>query len=155
MSNADRSPISGQKSSLLKRIGLYALVLGGVFLLGFVPMWLSARGRAGERDVARQSLRVSQIQNRIASATIDARRGEYEAARQAASDFFTTLRAEVDREGTSAFTSPERNDLQSVLAERDEVITLLARSDTAAAERLTNLYLAYRQKTEAARARSA
>jgi len=33
--------------------------------------------------------------------------------------------------------------VQPILSERDDVITLLARSDGAATERLTDLYLAY------------
>lgn len=35
-----------------RRVGIYAAVLLGVFLLGLVPMWLTARGRAAERDIA-------------------------------------------------------------------------------------------------------
>jgi hypothetical protein len=54
-------------TSPLKRIGIYAAIALGIFLLGLVPMWLTARERANERDAAHRELRLSQIQNRLAS----------------------------------------------------------------------------------------
>lgn len=68
-----------------RRLGLYAAVLFVVFLLGFVPMWLQARARANERDAAHQALRLSQLETTLAAAAIQARRGDYDPAREAAS----------------------------------------------------------------------
>lgn len=151
MNDAKDSKTGGAgMNSSWKRIGIYAGILLGVFLLGLVPMWLTARGRAAERDGARARLRVSQMQNRLATAAIDARRGEYEQARTAASDFFTALRAEVDREQGGALIGQQHNNLPALLSERDEVITLLARGDPAAADRLTNLHVALRQTADLA-----
>src|SRR4051812_27258372 len=76
-----------------KRVGIYAGVLVVVFLLGFVPMWLKANDYASQRDTAQRELRLSRLGNSLSGATIDARRAEYEPARQTASDFFTGLRA--------------------------------------------------------------
>jgi len=136
---------SPRTDSNLKRFAIYGLVLLIVFLVGFVPMWTSARSRAHERDAARASLRISGLQNLIASAAIDARRGEYEPARQAASEFFTTLQAELDRIPDSVFNDSQKAGLRPVFDGRDETITLLARSDPAAADRLADLYVRYRQ----------
>jgi hypothetical protein len=36
------------------------------FILGFAPMWLTARTRAGERDAAQQSLRLAHIEYALA-----------------------------------------------------------------------------------------
>ncbi len=130
-------------SSALKRFGIYLAVLAGVFLLGFVPMWMMAAGRASERDEARRNLRLSRIQNHLASATINARRGEYEPSRVAAREFYTNIRAELDRENDGALTAQQRASVQSLLTDRDDVITLLARSDPSAADRLTNLYVEF------------
>ncbi len=127
-----------------RRLGLYAAVLFVVFLLGFVPMWLQARARAGERDAAEQTLRLTGLENTLAAAAIQARRGEYEPAREAASAFYTNLTAELARM-PSAFTPAQRERMQALLSERDELITLLARADPAVAERLANTYVAYRQ----------
>jgi len=108
-------------------------------------MWLSARNYETERDAAVKTLRPSVLQNNLATATINARRGEFEQARQQTSDFFTDLRAEVDRE-ESAFSPQQREAVQQILAQRDETITQLARNDAAAAvDRLTDLYFAFMQ----------
>jgi hypothetical protein len=115
-----------------------------VFLLGLVPMWLKAREAALQRDAARRELRLSQTQGTLASAVIDARRGEYEAARQTASDFFTTLRSELDAGSESLLNPRQREAAAPLLNRRDDIITLLARSDPASAERLSDLYVSYR-----------
>jgi hypothetical protein len=128
----------------VKRFAIYAFILLLVFLLGFGPMWMSARSRARERDTAQASLRVSALQNAVANAAIDARRGEYEPARQAASEFFTTLQTEIDRGGESVFNESQQVSLRSLFDTRDETITLLARSDPASADRLVDLYVRYR-----------
>jgi len=113
-----------------------------VFLLGFVPARLSERESLRQRDAAQANLRLSQLQNRLATAAISARRGEYEPARLATSDFFTDLRAEFDRP-QSAFNGGQREALQPILDERDQLITLLARNDASAVERLADLYVNY------------
>jgi hypothetical protein len=45
----------------------------------------------------------------------------------------------------SVFTTPQRERMRSLLAERDQMITLLARSDPAVADRLTDAYVSFRQ----------
>lgn len=127
-----------------RRLGLYAAVLFVVFLLGFVPMWLQARSRANERDAAHQALRSSQLETTLAAAAIQARRGDYDPAREAASTFYTNLTAELARM-PSEFTPAQRERMQAMLSERDQLITLLARADPAVAERLADTYVSYRQ----------
>ena len=130
---------------LMQRIMIYAGVLLIVFLLGFVPMWLKARSATNSLAETEHQLVLAKTQNNIASAVVDARRGDYEPARQAASQFFTSLRAELDKAEDSNLTPAQRQGIQPLLAGRDEVITLLARSDPAVADRLTDLYVAYRK----------
>jgi hypothetical protein len=139
---------NGGVTSLLKRVGLWGALLLFTFLLGFVPVWLASRETARQRDAAQAHLRLSQLQNRLATAATNARRGNYEPARIAASDFFTDLRAETDHQ-KSGFNARQLEAVKSMLAERDEVVTLLARSDQAAAERLTDMYLGYVQAMNA------
>ena len=135
------------RNERVRRLVLSAAVLLVVFLLGLVPMWMTARGRARERDTAQAALRISALQNTLASAAIDARRGEYESARQAASDFFTNLSSEISRGRDSVFNETQQNTLRSVFSTRDDTMTLLARSDPASADRLVDLYNTYRQAT--------
>ena len=137
----------------VRRLILYAAVLLVVFLVGFVPMWLKSRTYARERDAAQASLQVSRLQNSLANAAIDSRRGDYEPARQAASDFFTNLGTELARGRDSAFSEDQRNALRSMFDTRDDTITLLARSDPASSDRLVDLYTKYRQATATTPAR--
>lgn len=107
-------------------------------------MWFVARARAAERDAAQRDLRLCRLENSLLSAAVDSRRGEYERARQAASSFFTSLREQVD--GASPdLTTVHRDSLRPLMNQRDELITLLARSDPAAADRLTELYMSFRK----------
>jgi hypothetical protein len=129
----------------VRRVGIYAGVLLLGLLLGFVPMWLQGRASAGRLADAERRLTLEGMQGGLASAARDARRGDYEPARQAVSQFFTSLRAEIDKGDSSGFTQAQRAGLQPLFAGRDEVITLLARSDPASAERLSDLYVAYRR----------
>ncbi len=141
----DLQPKRVNRTSSVQRILTYAAVFLIGVLLGVVPMWLKARGCANELEIAQRELNLARMQNNLASATIDARRGEYEPARQAASNFFTSLRAEADKSTGSVLTDSQKQNIQPLFAGRDEVITLLARSDPAAADRLADLYATYRK----------
>jgi len=129
----------------LRRAGIYAVLALTLFLIGFIPMWLTARSRATELNQTQGELRLARMQNGLASAAIDARRAEYESARQAASRFFAESRAEIERGEGSALTQTQRDQLNSLLAPRDEIITLLARGDPVSADRLAEMYVSYRK----------
>lgn len=141
----DVQPKPTQPTPLIRRIGIYAAVLLVVFSLGFIPMWLKARQSASSLAAAERQLSLARIQSLLASAVIDARRGDYEPARQAASQFFTSLREEADKGDASALTQAQQAGTQSLFTRRDEIITLLARGDPAAADRLADVYVAYRK----------
>lgn len=141
----DVQPQPAKSGPATRHFIIYGAGLLVVFLLGFVPMWLKARNCASSLVVAERQLILAGMQNNLASAVIDARRGDYEPARQAASQFFTSLRTEIDKGEASNFTQSQRQRLHPLFAGRDEIITLLARSDPASAERLSDLYVAYRQ----------
>lgn len=132
------------RNQWLRTAAIYAIVAVVAFGLGFIPMWLTARTRTDERDAARQALRLTELENTLGAAAILSRRGDYEPAREAASVFYTNLQAELDRPN-SGVTVATRDELQTLLTERDQIITLLARSDSAVAERLTTAYISYRQ----------
>src|ERR1044071_2465123 len=120
--NEEMSPSRGdsiRRNDRGRRLIIYAVLLLVVFLAGLVPMWLKSRTNARERDAAQASLRISNLQNMLGNAAIDARRAEYEPARQAASDFFTNLGAEIARGRDSVFNEGQRNDLRSVFDKRD------------------------------------
>lgn len=123
---------------------IYVALLVLAFLLGLVPMWLSYRECSSRlADAERQSSLV-RMENSLASAAIDARRGDYETARQAASDFFTDLRTVTSDGVDSALSEAEIARLQPLLTRRDEIITLLARGEATAADLLSDVYVSYR-----------
>jgi hypothetical protein len=127
----------------MRRAILYGDLLAAAFLLGFAPMWLKLRECSIGFPETKRQLALARIQNSLASAVIEVRRGEYEPARQAASDFFTALRAEVSARADSALSQAQREGVLPLFAQRDELITLLARADDAAADRLSDVYVAY------------
>jgi hypothetical protein len=142
----DEKPVKiVRQNPLLKKIALYAVGLIVGFLLGFIPMWLTARGRAQQLAGAQQELKLARMENTLAAAAIYGRRGDYEPARQSASDFFTALQTETGQENGSALTQAQRESIKPLFAQRDDIITLLARSDPASADRLSDLYVLYRQ----------
>jgi hypothetical protein len=141
----DVQPKPVKTTPFMQRVIVYAVLLLVVFLLGFVPMWLKSRDCSSSLSAAEHQLNLARIQNALASAVVDARRGDYEPARQAASSFFTSLRAETDRGDEPALSQAQRDGVQPLFTRRDEIITLLARSDPASADRLSDLYVSYRK----------
>ena len=141
----DLQPKPVTSSPVMQRILIYAGVLLIVFLLGLVPMWLKARAASNRLAESERHLTLARIQNDLASAAIDARRAEYEPARQAVSQFFTTLQAETAKGDSSTYTRAQAEQMHPLFAGRDELITLLARSDPASADRLADLFVAYRK----------
>jgi hypothetical protein len=141
----DAQPKPVKTNSLPRRVIIYVVLLLVAFVLGFVPMWLKFRECFSSLSEVEHQLNLARIENTLAAAVIDARRGDYEPARQAASGFFTSLRAETDRGNDSALSQAQKEGAQALFTQRDEIITLLARSDPAAADRLSDLYVSFRE----------
>ena len=143
MADEERVFEPAPKSNAMRKWLIGAGVILLAFLLGFVPMWISNRQLSADVATRNKELRRSRIQNSLTAATIYARRGEYETARQNTSTFFTDIRAEMDKGNDGVLTEQERIGLNRVMAERDEIITLLSRNDPASAERLSNVFVEY------------
>ena len=141
----DAQPRPSRTSHYMRRVMAYAAVLLVVFLLGFIPMGLKAFEYSNSLSATKHQFALIAIPNSLASAVIDARRGDYEPSRQAVSDYFTALRTQTDNANDSAFSQAQREGVMTLLARRDELITLLARSDPSSADRLTDMYVSYRQ----------
>ena len=139
----DAEPKSKTKSFLIK----VSLIVAGLliaFLVGFIPMWMQVNQVTAEHEKTKDVLLKEEIVNSLMSGVIDARRGEYESARKDASDFFTNLRAEIDKsDDESAYTPEQKTNLRNLFGNRDNTITLLAQRDQASVERLTETYLNY------------
>jgi hypothetical protein len=128
-------------SNQLKIYG--AWFLAGL-LIGLIPTGISLFQTQRERDALRQQLQIAHLELHLSSAAVLARHGDYEAARDSASRFFSDAAVAVDTSGNDLLTALQRTSLQSALTDRDAMITLLARGDPAGAERLTAMYVAHR-----------
>ena len=141
--NKDAQPKPVKTSHWMRRVVIAVVLLLIVFLLGFVPMWLQSRDYSSRLAVAERQLTLAGIQNSLATAVIDARRGDYEPARLSASNFFSSLRAETDKGVDSTLSPAQIAGVQPFYTGRDEIITLLARGDPASADRLSEMYVSF------------
>ena len=57
----------------MRGVGIEAVVLLVVFLLGFIPMWLKSREAASRLSEAERHLNLARVQNALASAAVDTR----------------------------------------------------------------------------------
>ena len=129
----------------IRRFITYVALLLLAFLLGLVPMWWVNSQCSSSLSDAERQLSLARMENSLASAAIDAQRGDYEAARQAASDFFTVLRAETSKGVDSALSQAQKDGAQPLFTQRDQIITLLARGDAASADLISDVYVSCRK----------
>jgi hypothetical protein len=127
----------------MKRFQLYAICVLGGLLVGLIPTSLALYQARGERNQAQSRLRAVELELSLARSAVLARSGDYNAARDAASNFFSLADGELAATD-SDLPAAQLSTLRSLLADRDTVITLLARSDPAGADRVAAMYLAYR-----------
>ena len=59
------------------------------------------------------------------------------------------MQSEMNSSDPQALTAQERTQIPALLSGRDEVITLLSRGDPASADRVSDIYVAYRAITAA------
>ena len=142
--NENESAQPQPRHSRLKVYSIFAVILIAAFLLGMVPMWLKVRSVNKELAASQTQIRKQEVAGLLTTSIVEARRGEYEIARQATSDFFTRLRAEEDMGDAGFLTAEQRAKAKPVFEDRDAVITMLAQRDPASLDRLTNIYVNYR-----------
>ena len=108
------------------------------FLLGFVPQWMRAN-RTGDRlDEARFALQMSRTEDKIGAALTESLRSNYERARQLMTEVYATLQATAP-----SLQGAQRREVDAILAQRDEVVTLLARAAPESAQRVMLIYSRY------------
>jgi hypothetical protein len=64
---------SVKTTHFLRGVGIEAVLLLVVFLLGIVPMWLKSRAAASRLSEAERHLNLARIQDAMASAAVDTR----------------------------------------------------------------------------------
>lgn len=134
----DRTRSARPSHDLTRWIWVAAAVVFA-FVIGFGLQAIRARQIEARLDHTRQALMLHRLEGSLAAANFEARRGSYEIARQHASDFFTGLQGTIDQVPETA-----RNDLTTILSQRDLVITLVSRGDPESDEVLAATYVNYR-----------
>jgi hypothetical protein len=109
------------------------------FLLGFLPQWSRANRAADRLTEARRELAVSRTEGKVAAALNETLRSNYERARQLMAEAYD----EIQRHAAGA-SDAQRRELQAILAQRDEIITLLARAAPESSQRLMLIHTRYR-----------
>jgi hypothetical protein len=92
-----------------------------------------------ELDSTRHELTYQRLEATLGAATIEAQRGNHESARRLASDFFTTLQAEIETANPEAQPA-----LRRILNQRDSIITELSRARLESGGVLAELFAEYR-----------
>ncbi len=118
------------------------LVIAGfvlAFLIGFIPSWTRVRAQERQLEEVRHELQVAQLQGRLGAALAESHRSNYERARQLMSGFF----AEAQQLLPQVRDARQRQELQTILQQRDEIITMLSRAEPESTQRLMLLYTRY------------
>lgn len=137
--------IEEKRQSAMSKYGIWAIALLVAFLLGLLPMWWQYSSTNQTLEATQKQLQKAQIKDYMMTAIVEARNGEYEVARQNASEFFTSLNAEIEKGDKGFLTAEQREKLKTLFTNRDNMITLLAQRDPASADRLTDMYAVYKQ----------
>ena len=109
------------------------------FLIGFGWQYSRAHQLEDRLETTTNDLTFKRLEAKLAAATIEADRGNYEIARQLASEFFTGLQSELGR-----VPEDKRQELSIIASHRDAVITAASRSDVQTGSLLAQLYNTYR-----------
>lgn len=128
------------------------VVLGAVvaaiagFAIGAGWQYSSARAYRSDLEVTRTALdstrhelTYQRLEATLGAATIEAQRGNHESARRLASEFFTTLQAEIETAAPEAQPA-----LRRILDQRDSIITELSRARLESGGVLAELFAEYR-----------
>lgn len=129
----------------VKRIFFTIKIANIFFLLGFISIWLKLHRTNIALTNREKQLRLATIENHLALANYYACKGDYETALQSTSNFFTGLRLESDTMEHSALSPLMIEAVYPLFENRDELISMLARQDQDSVERLSELYMTFRQ----------
>jgi len=125
----------------MDRTRLIAIAVGialVAFLLGFLPQWSRANGLHDRLDTAQQELKMARVEGQIGAALTESLRSNYERARQMMTEVYATLQA-----AAPSLDGNQRREVDAILAERDEMVTLLARAAPESSQRMMLIYARY------------
>jgi hypothetical protein len=123
-----------------QKLGVFAAFgIIAAFLIGYLWQNIRARDFEEKLETANVELTFERLESKLAAALIEADRGNYEIARQLASEFFTGLQADMSRA-----PQDHQQELTAISGQRDVIITAASRSDPQTASLISQLYNTYR-----------
>lgn len=108
------------------------------FLVGFLPQWSRANGLRDRLEQTRHDLRMSRVEGQIGAALAESLRSNYERSRQLMTDVYATLQS-----AAPGLAGAQRREVDAILAQRDEIITLLARGAPVSSQRIMLIHVRY------------
>ncbi len=122
-----------------------ALWIGSAAVLGFLAGFLLQYGQVNRarQQVADASaaIQAARLEATLSAAVIEAQAGRFEVARQHASDFYTGLQRRL----LPVMDGAPQAEARTMLAERDSIITSLARNDPASPGTLAGVLIRLRE----------
>lgn len=132
---------AGGQSSRLKKLGIAAVVLVVVFLLGYVPSYWNARSTEKERARLEQQLSLARLHSQLGMVSFEVNRNNYFNAADYSNKFFNGLKTTVNNVSDAAL----KEKLQAVSASRDKITAYLAKADPAVKETIAQMYADFYQ----------
>jgi hypothetical protein len=118
------------------RLLVYAIVLAGVFLLGFVPQYVKANRLNREVQTLSWQNQIVTARDLIGIVFLDVANNNFGIASRDASTFFDHIRQMLDR----ATDPGDREALQRISARRDSITAALAKADPAARVQVQEIF---------------
>jgi hypothetical protein len=112
------------------------------FLIGFFPQWIVGREVRQDLRQTRLELRVSRVEGQMGAALTEASRSNYERSRQLMTQVFADL-----EQIRGQVPAAQQKEMDAILAQRDEIVTLLARAAPVSGQRLMLIYARYHAAT--------
>jgi hypothetical protein len=120
----------------VKMIALAAAALIAVFLLGYIPANESARNARKRIDRLEHDLRLADLRGQLGMASYEANRNNYANGAQHSTAFFNGLRETINNTDDQTL----KQNLERIIARRDEITSNLAEADPAVKEKLARAY---------------
>jgi hypothetical protein len=127
------------RNQMITAAAVALVALAVAFSAGFFPQRTRARALAAELETTRRDLHFARMEGVLGAALAESLRSNYERSRQLMAGFFTELQASAGEVEDPV----RRRELSAILAQRDEIITLLSRAQPESTQRLMLLYTRY------------
>jgi hypothetical protein len=125
------------------RVIIAAVVLAGVFLVGFIPQYVKANRLDTELQQARHANAGAELRDLIGLAYVQANQKNYGLAAATTTRFFNRV-----RDMANQTTDPSaRKGMESLLVSRDKITAALAKGDAGVVGDLQELFMKTRQAT--------